>query len=141
MINDNRDRFQFPAATWSSGTGATKGSTHERHDWNWGDFKFTERGTWTGVSGAGASAQVSGARQVINRVLGQGVACEENKRPEVFSLTIRAPRPTFGTERRSGPLREEPPEIRGATARLVGSTRAGSNRLPGSRRAAVSVMS
>lgn len=88
VINDNRDRFEFPRGNVVIRHRATKGSTHERHDSKNCYFKFTERGTWTAVSGTGAYAKVSGGGRY--RVLGQGVGCEQNKAPEVFSLTIRA---------------------------------------------------
>ena len=88
VINDNRDRFEFPRGNVVIRHRAAKGGSHESHDSKNCYLKFTERGTWTAVSGTGAYAKVSGGGTY--RVLGQGVACEANRPPEVFSLTIRA---------------------------------------------------
>jgi hypothetical protein len=88
VINDRRDRFEFPAGNVVIRHRAAKGSTHEFHDAKTCYFRFRERGTWTAVSGTGAYAKVHGGGTY--RVLGQGFGCDQNKPPEVFSLTIRA---------------------------------------------------
>jgi hypothetical protein len=87
VINDHRDRFKFPAGNVVIRHRAAKGSTHESHDSKTCYLRFSERGTWTAVSGTGAYAKVDGGGTY--RVLGQGFGCGKQP-PEVFSLTIRA---------------------------------------------------
>ena len=67
---------------------AAKGSARESHDSKTCYLRFSERGTWTAVSGTRAYAKVDGGGTY--RVLGQGFGCGKDQPPEVFSLTIRA---------------------------------------------------
>ena len=88
VINDHRDRLKFPAGNVVIRHKAAKGSTHESHDPKTCYFRFSERGTWTAVSGTGAYAKVDGGGTY--RVLGHGFGCHQHQQPEVFSLFIRA---------------------------------------------------
>ena len=88
VINDHRDRFEFPAGNVVIRHQTAKGSTHESHDPKTCYFRFSERGTWTAVSGTGAYAKVDGGGTY--RVLGQGFGCNQHQPPKVFTLTIRA---------------------------------------------------
>ena len=88
VINDHRDRFEFPAGNVVIRHQTAKGSTHESHDPKTCYFRFRERGTWTAVSGTRAYAKVDGGGTY--RVLGQGFGCNQHQPPKVFSLTIRA---------------------------------------------------
>ena len=88
VINDHRDRFEFPAGNVVIRHRAAKGGTHESHDPKTCYFTFRERGTWRAVSGTGAYAKVDGGGTY--RVLGQGFGCNQHQPPKVFSLTIRA---------------------------------------------------
>jgi hypothetical protein len=88
VINAHRDRFEFPAGNVVIRHRAAKGSTHQSQDPKTCYFRFSERGTWTAVSGTGAYAKVDGGGTY--RARGQGFGCDQNKPPDVFSLTIRA---------------------------------------------------
>jgi hypothetical protein len=88
VINDHRDRFKFPAGNVVIRHKVAQGSTHESHDPKTCYFRFSERGTWTAVSGTGAYTKVDGGGTY--RVLGHGFGCDQHQPPSVFSITIRA---------------------------------------------------
>jgi hypothetical protein len=88
VVNDHRDLFKFPAGNVVIRHRAAKGGTHQSHDAKTCYFRFSERGTWTAVSGTGAYAKVDGGGHY--RLLGQGFGCDQHQPPKVFSVTIRA---------------------------------------------------
>jgi len=91
VINDAKDRFKFPDGNVVIKHKPDKNGSTDSFDPVTCLFTFTEHGTWKTVSGTGAYAAVQGSGTY--RVLGQGIGCDENKPPEVFSLRIVAKGP------------------------------------------------
>jgi len=88
VINNHRDRFEFPAGQLVIRHRTAKGSAHESSDPKTCYFRFSERGTWTAVSGTGAYAKVNGGGTY--RLSGHGFGCNQHQPPKVFSLIVRA---------------------------------------------------
>lgn len=79
VINNHRDRFEFPDGSVLIGHHRTKGSAQQSFDPTTCLFTYSERGTWHAIRGTKAYADVTGGGTY--RVLAQAFGCEENSPP------------------------------------------------------------
>jgi len=89
VVNNHTDRFEFPNGNLVIKHKRKKGSGTDSFDAANCLFTFKEKGTWKAGDGStGAYANATGGGTY--RVLGQGIGCDQNKPPQVFTLTIKA---------------------------------------------------